>query len=145
MVIPFEARYPGTSRAVGVLRREMAELAKDSGMDAGGVANVRLAGPEAATNAVVHAYAEAEGELEVTAAMRDGELTIVVGDTGSGLVQRQDSPGLGLGLALIAKVAERLKIVSHPGSTEIHMAFPCPNADWARRTDAGCAGLTRQR
>jgi serine/threonine-protein kinase RsbW len=129
MAIPFEARYPGTSRAVGVLRREMAELAMDCGMDAEGIADVRLAVTEAATNAVVHAYAEAEGELRVTAAMHDGELTIVIGDTGSGLVQRQDSPGLGLGLALIANVVERLKIVSHPGSTEIHMAFPCPNAE----------------
>jgi serine/threonine-protein kinase RsbW len=128
MVIPFEARYPGTSRAVGVLRRDMAELAKDCGMDAEGIADVRLAVTEAATNAVVHAYAEAEGELSVTAAMRDGELTIVIGDTGSGLVERHDSPGLGVGLALIAKVVERLKIVSHPGSTEIHLAFPCPNA-----------------
>jgi anti-sigma regulatory factor (Ser/Thr protein kinase) len=128
MVIPFEARYPGTSQAVGVLRRDMAELAKDCGMDAEGIADVRLAVTEAATNAVVHAYAEAEGELSVTAAMHDGELTIVIGDTGSGLVERQDSPGLGVGLALIAKVVERLKIVSHPGSTEIHLAFPCPNA-----------------
>jgi serine/threonine-protein kinase RsbW len=128
MVIPFEARYPGTSWAVGVLRRDMAELAKDCGMDAEGIADVRLAVTEAATNAVVHAYAEAEGELSVTAAMHDGELTIVIGDTGSGLVERHDSPGLGVGLALIAKVVERLKIVSHPGSTEIHLAFPCPNA-----------------
>jgi serine/threonine-protein kinase RsbW len=129
MAIPFEARYPGTSRAVGVLRREMAELAKDCGMDAEGIAAVRLAVTEAATNAVVHAYAEAAGELRVTAALHDGELTIVIGDTGSGLVGRQDSPGLGLGLALIAKVVERLKIISRPGSTEIHMAFPCPHAD----------------
>src|SRR3954471_12092571 len=126
MVIPFEANYPGTSRAVGVLRREMAALAKDCGMDAEGIADVRLAVTEAATNAVVHAYAEAEGELRVTAAMHDGELRIVIGDCGSGLVQRQDSPGLGLGLAVISKLVERLRIVSHPGSTEIHMAFPCP-------------------
>jgi serine/threonine-protein kinase RsbW len=129
MALPFEARYPGTSRGVGVLRREMAELAKDCGMDAERVADVRLAVTEGATNAVVHAYAEAEGELRVTAAMHDGELTIVIGDTGSGLVERQDSPGLGLGLALIAKVVERVKIVNHPGGTQIHMAFPCPNVD----------------
>ena len=112
-----------------MLRREMAELAKDCGMDADGIADVRLAVTEAATNAVVHAYADAAGELRVTAAMHGGELTIVIGDTGSGLVERKDSPGLGLGLALIAKVVERLQIVSLPGSTEIHMAFPCPNAN----------------
>jgi len=35
--------------------------------------------------------------LSVTAAMQDGELAIVIGDTGPGLVERRDSPGLGVG------------------------------------------------
>ena len=112
-----------------MLRREMAGIAKDCGMDAEAIADVRLAVTEAATNAVIHAYAKAEGELRVTAAMRDGELAIVIGDTGPGLVERRDSPGLGLGLSIIASVAERLKIINHSSGTEIHMAFPCPNAD----------------
>jgi anti-sigma regulatory factor (Ser/Thr protein kinase) len=129
MAISFDARIPGTPLGVRMLRREMAGIAKDCGMDAEGIADVRLAVTEAATNAVIHAYAKAEGELSVTAAMQDGELAIVVGDTGPGLVERRDSPGLGVGLSVIASVAERLKIVSHPGGTEIHMAFPCPNAD----------------
>jgi len=112
-----------------MLRREMAGIAKDCGMDAEAIADVRLAVTEAATNAVIHAYAKAEGELRVTAAMKDGELAIVIGDTGPGLVERRDSPGLGLGLSIIATLAERLKIVNHSSGTEIHMAFPCPNAD----------------
>jgi anti-sigma regulatory factor (Ser/Thr protein kinase) len=129
MAISFEARIPGTPVGVRMLRREMTEIAKDCGMDAEAIADVRLAVTEAATNAVIHAYAKAEGELSVTAAMQGGELAIVIGDTGPGLVERRDSPGLGVGLSVIASVAERLKIVSHPGGTEIHMAFPCPNAD----------------
>ena len=66
--------------------------------------------------------------MRVTAAIQDGELAIVIGDTGRGLVEGRDSPGLGAGLAIIASVAQALKIVSHPGGTEIHIAFPCPNA-----------------
>jgi serine/threonine-protein kinase RsbW len=128
MAISFQARIPGTPLGVRMLRREMAGIAKDCGMDAEGVADVRLAVTEAATNAVIHAYAEAEGELRVTAAMRDGELAIVIGDTGPGLVEGRDSPGLGLGLSIIATLAERLKIVNRSSGTEIHMAFPCPNA-----------------
>jgi anti-sigma regulatory factor (Ser/Thr protein kinase) len=112
-----------------MLRRELTGLAKDCGMDSDGIADVRLAVTEAATNAVIHAYAKAEGELRVTAAVQDGELAIVIRDTGPGLVERRDSPGMGVGLAVIASVAERLKIVSHPDGTEIHMAFRCPNAD----------------
>ena len=117
MAIPFEARFPGTPLGVRMLRRKMAEVAEDCGMDAEGIADVRLAVTEAATNAVIHAYAKAGGELRVTATMHDGELAIVIGDTGPGLVERSDSPGLGLGLSLIASVAERLKIVNQSGGS----------------------------
>jgi anti-sigma regulatory factor (Ser/Thr protein kinase) len=129
MATAFEARIPGTPLGVQMLRREMAELAEECGMDAEGIADVRLAVTEAATNAVIHAYAEAEGELTVSAAVGQGELAIVIGDTGPGLVERDDSPGLGLGLSLIASVAERLRIVNDARGTQVHMAFPCPNAD----------------
>jgi anti-sigma regulatory factor (Ser/Thr protein kinase) len=127
MAIPFGARIPATPLGVGNLRREMAGMAEDCGMDAEGIADVRLAVTEAATNAVLHAYADTDGELRVTAATQDGELVIVIADTGPGLVERCDSPGLGLGLSVIASVVERLQIVSDPSGTEIHMAFPCPN------------------
>jgi hypothetical protein len=41
---------------------------------------------------------------------------------------RTDSPGLGLGLPVMASVSLRLRIVEdHPG-TEVHMAFRCPAA-----------------
>jgi anti-sigma regulatory factor (Ser/Thr protein kinase) len=129
MAIPFEARIPGTPLGVRRLRREMSVLASECGMDAAGVADVRLAVTEAATNAVMHAYADATGDLTVTAAIQDGALAIVIGDTGPGFVERRESPGLGVGLSVIATVAERLRIVSRPDGTEIHMAFPCPKCD----------------
>ena len=50
MAIPFEARSPGTPLGVRRLRREMAGIAADCGMDAEGVADVKLAVTEAATN-----------------------------------------------------------------------------------------------
>jgi hypothetical protein len=77
----------------------------------------------------MHAYAKPSDELRVTAEMQNGEVAIVIAATGPGLVQRHDSPGFGLGLSMIASVAARLAIISHPGGTEIHMAFPCPNLD----------------
>jgi serine/threonine-protein kinase RsbW len=126
MALPFEARIPGTPLGVRRLRREMSGIAADCGMDADRIADVGLAVTEAATNAVVHAYADATGELKVSAALEDGELEIVIGDTGPGIGERGDSYGLGVGLSVIATVAERLRIVSNPGGTEIHMAFLCP-------------------
>jgi anti-sigma regulatory factor (Ser/Thr protein kinase) len=128
MALTFEATIPGTPLGVRTLRRELAEVAKRCGMDPDGVADVRLAVTEAATNAVIHAYDKADGDLKVTAAVQDGELAIVIGDTGPGLVEGRDSPGMGAGLSIIATLAERLRIVSHPGGTQIHMAFPCTRA-----------------
>jgi anti-sigma regulatory factor (Ser/Thr protein kinase) len=124
----FQARLPGTPQGVRALRRELTAVATGCGMDPDGVADVRLAVSEAATNVVMHAYAEAEGELAVTATVGGGELEIVIGDTGTGFVEGRDSPGLGIGLSIIATVAERLRIISSTEATEIHMAFPCPEA-----------------
>ena len=128
MSTAFEARIPGTPQGVGMIRHAMTAIADTCGMDAEETADVRLAVTEAATNAVMHAYADAEGEIRVTATIGDGQLGIVVADTGPGLVERDDSPGLGLGLAIMANLSERLRVVSCPGGTEVHMAFPCPNA-----------------
>jgi len=127
MEIPFEARMPGTPLGVRMLRHEMSILAADCGMDTAGVADVRLAVTEAATNAVMHGYGEATGELTVSAHVQDGELAIVITDTGRGFDERRESPGLGVGLSIIAIVADRLRIVTTPHGTEIHMAFPCSN------------------
>jgi anti-sigma regulatory factor (Ser/Thr protein kinase) len=126
MAIPFKARLPGTPLGVRRLRREMTEVAADCGMSADEIADVQLAVTEAATNAVMHAYAEIAGDLTVTATRQNGELAIVIGDTGPGFVDRDDSPGMGVGLSVIATVARRMRIVSVPGGTEVHMTFPCP-------------------
>jgi anti-sigma regulatory factor (Ser/Thr protein kinase) len=128
MEVPFEARMPGTPLGVRMLRHEVSVIATDCGMDEVGVADVQLAVTEAATNAVMHGYAEATGELTLSAVVQDGELAIVIGDTGRGFDEQCESPGLGVGLSVIAIVADRLRIIATPGGTEIHMAFPCPNA-----------------
>jgi anti-sigma regulatory factor (Ser/Thr protein kinase) len=128
MQVPFEARMPGTPLGVRMLRREISVIATDCGMDEAGVADVQLAVTEAATNAVMHGYAEEKGELTLSAVVEDGELAIVIGDTGRGFDERRESTGLGVGLSIIATVAARLRIIATPVGTEIHMAFPCPNA-----------------
>lgn len=127
MAIAFEAKMPGTPLSVSRLRREITAIAADCGIDAEGIAGVQLAVTEASTNDVMHAYADSPGELTVTALRQDHELEIVIGDTGPGLVERADSPGLGVGLSVIATVTEGLRILSDHGGTEIHMTFPCPN------------------
>jgi len=132
MAIPYAARLPSIPLSVRTVRRAMADLAADCGMNADMVAAVQLAVTEAAANVVMHAYADATGELTVTAVVEDGELAIIIGDSGLGFDERRDSPGLGVGLSLIATVAEQLRIVTNPGGTQIRMTFPCPSAAGGR-------------
>jgi serine/threonine-protein kinase RsbW len=121
-----EATFPGTPPGVGALRRAVAEVARRCGLSDSVVDAARLAASEAASNAVVHAYRDTPGDLRLRARVEGDELHVVIADSGHGLAPRADSPGLGLGLPLMAQISERFEIVSGPDGTEIHLAFPCP-------------------
>jgi anti-sigma regulatory factor (Ser/Thr protein kinase) len=88
---------------------------------------VALAVSEAVTNAVVHAYVDAPepGEIEVVAQMVAGDvLEIFVCDDGRGMLPRHDSPGVGLGLPLVATLAETFEVQARSGGgTQVRMAF----------------------
>jgi anti-sigma regulatory factor (Ser/Thr protein kinase) len=122
----FEATYPSTPSGVGAMRRDVAAFATRAGMDEQGLGDIRLAVSEAATNAVVHAYREAAGTLVVRAHVDGRDLIVVVRDTGLGLVPRGDSPGLGLGMPLMASVTTTFNVVSTASGTEVHMTFALP-------------------
>ena len=101
-------------------------FAAESGADADTLAAVALCVSEAVSNAVVHAYRESErpGEVEVEANRPNGFLCLLVRDHGCGLAPRTDSPGLGLGLPLIAESASSLEVrTPGGGGTEIRMRF----------------------
>ena len=123
-----ELSFPGTPMGVRMLRQEISALASDCGMDSETLADVRLAVTEAATNAVVHAYEKSRGYLSVKAGLGQGQLSIVIADTGPGVTPGHESKGAGVGLALIASLASQFKLRSRPTGTEVHMAFPCPQA-----------------
>ena len=118
------ATFPGTPPGVSQLRRAVTEVARRHGLPADVVQAARLAASEAASNAVIHAYRERAGDLHLRARVEDGELRLVIADEGSGLAPRPDSPGLGLGMPIMAQLSERFEIVSGPEGTEIHLAFP---------------------
>ena len=126
MTVSFEATFPSSPPGVGAMRREVAAVAEQAGMDEDGVGSVKLAVSEAATNAVVHGYREEQGELRVRAYVEGDELVVVVCDAGLGLSPRADSPGLGLGMPLMASVTSRFQVSSDGRGTEIHMAFALP-------------------
>lgn len=105
----------------------MAAVARDCGLSDERVGDVRLAVSEAVTNVVRHAYSGQEpGSVLATAHVGEGVLRIVIADAGRGMAPRSDSPGIGLGLPLMAHLAERIDVVRTDPGTEIHMTFPCP-------------------
>jgi serine/threonine-protein kinase RsbW len=109
------------------MRHWLVDRARDAGAGAGALDAIGLAAAEAATNAVLHAFNDrvGVGEIAVSAELLDhGRFRVVVADNGTGLRPRPDSPGLGLGLPLIAELAEDVEITSPPaGGTEVRMDF----------------------
>ena len=70
------------------------------------------------------AESEQPGEVEVEVKRPNGYLCLLVRDHGCGLAPRTDSPGLGLGLPLIAESASSLEVrTPGGGGTEIRMRF----------------------
>jgi serine/threonine-protein kinase RsbW len=122
------ATFPGTPPGVRELRHAVDEVARLFDLPPSVADAARLAASEAASNAVVHAYRERGGNLHLRARLQDGELQLVIADEGGGLAPRPDSPGLGLGLPIMAQLSERFEIVSGPDGTEIHLAFPVAQA-----------------
>jgi len=122
------AIYPGTPGGVRALRRELSAVAGACGMDEAVMTDMRIAVTEAATNAVVHGYDETEGGLDVSAELREGELLVVIADAGRGISAGRKSRGAGLGLPLIASLTSRFRVHTGASGTEVHMAFPCPDA-----------------
>src|SRR4051794_25753502 len=80
---------------------------------------------EAVTNAVVHAYRDRErpGEVHVLASLDDDGVDITVEDDGMGLRPRTDSPGVGLGMPLIADLADRVEISAVDPGTRVAAHF----------------------
>jgi serine/threonine-protein kinase RsbW len=119
------AELPAVPESVGPLRRAARALAEQCGAPDRVVSDVTLAVSEACTNVVVHAYRDEPGVLALSAEARDGEMRFVVDDEGAGLTPRADSPGLGLGLPLIAKLTNRFEVLPGPEGrgTRLTMAF----------------------
>lgn len=86
---------------------------------------IGLAVTEAATNVVLHAYREGPpGEVRVVICAEASRLVIVVRDWGMGMRPRTDSPGLGLGLPVIASLASEFRVEAADGQgTLLRMHF----------------------
>ena len=107
-------------------RRAVTDWARSFVEDRAVLSDIALAITEAATNVVLHAYRDhaQPGKVTIEAESFNDHVCFYVRDEGSGLAPRVDSPGLGLGLGLIAQVADSADVrAPEDGGTEVVMRF----------------------
>jgi anti-sigma regulatory factor (Ser/Thr protein kinase) len=112
--------------AVGEMRRHAAAFARAAGASEEMTSAVALAVSETVTNAVIHGYAGREpGEVSVRCRNEDGSLVVEVVDAGVGVAARDDSPGVGHGLAMVGALVHTLDIAptADGRGTVVSMSF----------------------
>jgi anti-sigma regulatory factor (Ser/Thr protein kinase) len=109
-------------------RRAAVTLAEGLGATTDTRASVAVAVTEAVANVVVHAYRnEHSGGVEVVMRGDRTRLEVLVCDEGAGMRPRTDSPGLGLGLGLMAELADAFEVTeAAAGGTRVRLCFELP-------------------
>jgi anti-sigma regulatory factor (Ser/Thr protein kinase) len=80
------------------------------------LSDIALSVSEAVSNVVNHAYrGRPPGPVSVRVEVGAEQIEMTVLDEGSGMAPRSDSPGLGLGMPLIATVSERVDVRRRAG------------------------------
>jgi anti-sigma regulatory factor (Ser/Thr protein kinase) len=116
--------FPAVAESVPVARNAVTAFAAAAGVTEEQLESVRLAASEALTNAALHAYRGEPGRIHVTAAVASGELWVLIADDGRGLQTASGSKGRGLGMALMAIVADSFTIARRStGGVEVRLAF----------------------
>lgn len=120
-----EISLPARAENVAVIRHVLGGIGDALALDPETVSDVKLAVSEACTNAVIHAYADGDaGLLDLELSALSEQIEIVVRDHGRGMTPRADSPGLGVGLPLMASLSQSLELTACAGGgTEIRMSF----------------------
>jgi anti-sigma regulatory factor (Ser/Thr protein kinase) len=106
-----DGAYIADAQSVGAARASVAAWLRTLGADELMTGDVELAISEACTNAVIHAHRNGDrGSFRVVAESEGHSVRVTVTDDGCGMAPRPDSPGLGLGLPLIAALTDSLEV-----------------------------------
>jgi anti-sigma regulatory factor (Ser/Thr protein kinase) len=116
--------FRAVAETVPRARTAITGFALAAGADREQLDAIRLAASEAVTNAVIHAYGSKDGSVRVSASYVPGELWLLVEDDGAGLRAGGRRGGLGVGLVLIAQLADSFEILRRSnGGTQLQMRF----------------------
>jgi serine/threonine-protein kinase RsbW len=87
--------------------------------------NIQLAISELVANVVRHAYPSGgEDDFVIEARREDDELVFCVRDFGVGSARPSPTPGLGVGLIVVARVARTASVVQADPGTLVTLRFP---------------------
>ena len=134
-----ELEVQAAPASVAKLRAAAVAFARAHGADDEVRQAVALAVSEAATNAIVHGYRDQQDARSATIRLtgvteRGGRLKITVADRGVGMAPRPDSPGMGVGLPLIAQLADEVKVLTEGGTAMVmHFSPTRPKVAGRRR------------
>jgi serine/threonine-protein kinase RsbW len=110
----FSQTRPAYMANVAALRRGVVAFAAVQGATPMALGCIGLAVGEALNNIVMHAYRDdlVPGSMTVEAHLEPAHLAVAVTDEGRGFEPRADSPGLGLGMPVIASLAATLRVAT---------------------------------
>jgi serine/threonine-protein kinase RsbW len=118
---------PARPENVAVIRHVLGAFADALRLPPELVEDMRLAVTEACTNVVRHAYrGDERGTMEVAIRPSGDRLEVIVSDHGSGMGPSSDVSGPGLGLPMIAALADHVEIEPGPQrGSRLAMSFRC--------------------
>ena len=123
----FERQAPALPEELAALRTAVWRHALAAGASEELGQSIRLAVGEALTNVVMHAYVGGRaGTMLVRAWVDDDDhFTVQILDEGHGLIPRTDSPGLGLGMGLMAQMSDDFRVANREGQpgTTVSLRF----------------------
>ena len=123
--VVLDQTWPAVPETVPVARRTVLHHLAAAEVGDPPLNDIGLAISEGVTNVVHHAYLDQDpGDVCVRVEMGDQEIELTIEDHGRGMAPRPDSPGLGLGMPLIATVADRFDVRSRSrGGTRLCVWF----------------------
>ncbi len=116
---------PARPENVSVIRHVLGAFAEALRLPDDLVEDLRLAVTEACTNVVRHAYpADLPGPVEISIVPSEDIVNVIVSDHGRGIGSSSDTNGPGLGLPLIAAIADEVGLQPVPGGgSRVAMTF----------------------